>query len=229
MAERWGKWAAILIVAIGGLYVAVGLLWLLSPDSASRPFSPGEPYLSLLELLILASAPVLVVLAAAIHARAPPSRKPMGAIALAFMTAFAALTGSVHFVRLTAHRQIDPGATGGPAPDMLDPGRWPSAAAAVDFLAWDLFFGLALLFAAATFAGGGLAKTVRIGLAASGLLCVAGTLGPATGNMDLQLIATAGYAFLMPLTCIPLAMLMGREAGSFMKSAPVRSPQIGDM
>ena len=208
MAARWGRIAAILIVALGAAYLVVGFSWLFTAP-AWNDFNPGDPFLTLLELLIFLSLPPFDAMAAAIHAWAPADRKPATLAALAFMTIFAALSGGVHFVRLTALRQLE--AAGGAVPDLLHIQLWPSIPAALDFLAWDLFLGLALLCAAPAFAGGGLARWVRIGFTASGALCLAGLLGPATGDLRFQMIAPLGFAFLLPATCIPLAILFGRE------------------
>ena len=209
MAPRWGRLAAILIALLGAAYLAVGFAWAFSaPDWTD--FNPGDPSLTVLELLLFLSLPLLVVLSAAIHAWAPAGCKLTTRISLAFMTACATLSGGVHFVRLTALRQLE--ASGDAVPELLHIQRWPSIPAALDFLAWDLFLGLALLFAAPAFAGGGLARTVRIGLAASGILCLAGLLGPATGDLRLQMIAPLGFAFLLPLTCVALAIYFGRAA-----------------
>ena len=205
MAERWARIAALLIVAVSVAYLVVGIGWVVSaqgPDWTN--FNVHDPSLTLLELFLFLSLPLLVVEAAAIHVWSPHCPKLFTLAALVFMSMFATLSAAVHFVRLTALRQID--AQGGAIPDLMMPTRWPSAAAAVDFLAWDLLLGLALLFASRAFAGGGLAGAVRTGLIASGALCLAGLLGPATGEMRLQLLATLGYAFALPATCVLLAL-----------------------
>src|SRR5688500_4799488 len=106
MAARWGRIAAILIVALGAAYLAVGFAWVAAaPDWTD--FNPGDPSLTLLELFIFLSLPLFVVLAAAIHVAAPPDRRLTTLVALAFMTVFAGLSAGVHFVRLTALRQLE--------------------------------------------------------------------------------------------------------------------------
>ena len=212
MAARWARTAAILIVVASFLYLAVGFTWLFtyrSPDWTD--FNVHDPGLAVLELLLFVTLPLLVVEATAIHIWSPPCHKLATLVSLAFMAMFATLSAGVHFVRLTAVRQLE--AAGGAVSDLLLPTRWPSVAAALDFLAWDFLLGLALLFASTAFTGGGLARAVRIGLVASGTLCLAGLLGPATGAMHLQLIATLGYAFALPATCVLLALFFGRVHG----------------
>jgi hypothetical protein len=75
------------------------------------------------------------------------------------MMASAAFTTVVHFVQLTVARHINPATFPGYA-RILD-WRWPSAFYAVDIVAWDVFFGLALLFAVPAFAGRRDATLVR--------------------------------------------------------------------
>jgi hypothetical protein len=84
---------------------------------------------------------------------------------------------------------------------------WPSTAYALELLAWDLFLGLSLLFAAPVFRAGKLEGAVRVGFYAAGTLCLVGILGPASGDMRLQFIAVAGYAGVLPAVCLLLALL----------------------
>jgi hypothetical protein len=78
-------------------------------------------------------------------------------------------------------------------------------------LAWDLFLGLSLLFAAPVFQGGKLEDAVRIGLYVGGALCITGILGPATGDMRLQFIAIVGYAGVLPIVSLLLVLLFRRS------------------
>jgi hypothetical protein len=140
-------------------YLVTGVAWVVSGGLRTpEPLQPAEPYLAVLELVLLLSAPTFVVLAAAVHAYAPPDRRAGALAALALMAAFAALTGSVHFARLAVARHL-PAEAGELSVLRLYP--WPSVALALDFLAWDLFLGLALLLAAPVFRGGQLSAAVR--------------------------------------------------------------------
>jgi hypothetical protein len=155
-----------------------------------------DPILAIMEVLTLMSALPMVVIMAAIHGYASVNRKIYGLIALAFTILFAGTTSAVHFVELTALRQV--GSRGI---------VWPSPEYAVELLAWNLFLGVALLFAAPVFDGGGPERGVRRGLLISGVLCVAGIAGPAVGNMRLQLVGVLGYAAVLPVVCFMLARL----------------------
>jgi hypothetical protein len=118
------------------------------------------------------------------------------------MILVAGLTSAVHFVGLTALRQM--GAEGI---------AWPSPLYALELLAWDVFLGISLLFAAPVFQGAGLNQAIRISLFATGGLCIAGTIGPATGDMRFQFVAVAGYGALLPVTCLLLAQVFRRGHG----------------
>ena len=192
-AKRLGAWSAIAVFCIGIAYLvtlAIGF----TVHGLNDPI--GDPILAVMEVLTLMSALAMVVLMAAIHDQAPTNRRIHGVVALAFTVLLAGITSAVHFVELTAVRQAGSGGI-----------VWPSRAYAVELLAWDLFLGLALLFAAAVFEGPGLERGVRRGLLVSGGLCVAGIVGPAVGNMRLQLVGVLGYAVVLPVVCYMLAKL----------------------
>ncbi len=192
-ANRLGSCSAFALFLIGLVYLvtlAIGF----AIHGLAAPIV--DPVLAIMEVLTLVSAPLLLVTMAAVHAYAPPTRKTSSLIALAFMILVVGMTSAVHFVELTALRQLG---TGGIV--------WPSSAYALELLAWDLFLGLSLLFAARVFEGGGLEGRVRRGLAISGALCITGVLGPAVGNMRLQLVGVLGYAGVLPVVCFMLARL----------------------
>ncbi len=135
--NRLGVWSASALCVIGVAYVVT-----LAVGFASAGFAKPivDPVLAVMEILTLLSAPILVVLMAAVHAYAAPQYKVHSLVAFAFMVLMAGLTSSVHFVELTAVRQSATASL-----------TWPSTAYALELLAWDLFLGLSLLFAAPVF------------------------------------------------------------------------------
>ena len=191
--NRLGVWSAAALCVIGVAYVVT-----LAVGFASAGFAKPivDPVLAVMEILTLLSAPILVVLMAAVHAYPPLEYKIHGVVAVAFMVLLAGLTSSVHFVALTAVRQSSTARL-----------IWPSTAYALELLAWDLFLGLSLLFAAPVFTAGKLESSVRAGLYVAGTLCMVGVLGPTSGDMRLQFIAVAGYAGVLPAVFLLLAML----------------------
>ena len=198
-SNRLGSWSAIALFLIGVAYlvtltIGVAIHGLIEPIL--------DPILAIMEALTLLSAPAMVVLMTAVHAYASVERKIYALIALAFTIIFAGTTSAVHFVELTALRQLGPGRI-----------AWPSPEYALELLAWNLFLGLALLFAAAVFDGDGRERGVRRGLLITGVLCVAGIVGPAVGNMRVQLIGVLGYAGGLPVVCFMLARLFRSGRG----------------
>jgi hypothetical protein len=201
--RRLGYGSALGVSIVGVVYAAV-----LAAGMAITGFEEPirDPVLAIMEVLTLVAAPLLVLTMAAVHASAPPELEAYSVAALGFMVVFAGLTSAVHFVGLTALRQLGEEGI-----------RWPSALYAVELLAWDLFLGLALLCAAPVFRGPGLARAIRLGLVATGGLCIAGTLGPVTGEMRFQFIAVAGYGGLLPVVSFLVARDFRREPGSLIR------------
>lgn len=195
--RRLGFWSSAVLVGIGLAYVIV-----LAVGFARHGFREpiADPVLAIMEALTLLSAPALVTLMAAIHDRATNERKVYGLVALAFATLCAGTTSVVHFVELTAVRQVGGGGI-----------VWPSRTYAAELLAWDVFLGLAFVFAAPVFAGGEAERTVRRALLACGVLCLVGTVGPLVGDMRLQLAGVLGYAGVLPVLSFLLARLFARD------------------
>ena len=79
----------------------------------------------------------------------------------------------------------------------------------LDLLAWDFFLGLGLLFGAKPFTGEA-TRPVRVSMTVAGTLCLAGTLGPASGHMHIQYLGIAGYAFVLPVSSALLAVFFWR-------------------
>lgn len=193
-----GRWSSFAVFLLGLAYF-VALLIGFATRGLSAPIV--DPLLAIMELLTLLVAPILLVMMGAIRRRAPEPLKTLGSLAFAFMTLATGLTSAVHFVALTATRQLGSALL-----------VWPSAAYAVELLAWDGFLGLSLIFAAFTFQPGSHERHVRRGLLACGLLCLLGIVGPATGNMRLQFVGVFAYGAFLPVVCLLLSRLFRRDA-----------------
>src|SRR6266567_723929 len=180
-----------------------------SRPSATPALPLPDPYLAIAEILILVMAPIMVCLMLAIHQCAPKQAKPFTQVALGWMLAAAAFTTVVHFVQLTVARHIDsatfPGYAG------IFGWQWLSTFYAIDIVAWDVFFGLALLFAVPAFAHRGDATLVRRGLILSGSLCLIGLVGPFANVLGLRTIGIVGYTVVFGLTCLPLSRTFNAE------------------
>ena len=198
MTNRLGFLSALGLFLVGIAYVGVVGIGV-AQAGLTEPIV--DPVLAIMEVLTLVSAPFIVMLMAAIHAHARDDRKPHATIALAFGTLAAGLTAGVHFVTLTAGRQ-----TG------FTTLEWPSTLYALELLAWDVFLGLALLFAAPVLAGPGSRAVARWSLAVAGALCLVGTAGPIVGDMAIHRIGILGYGVVLPVACAALAVVFRRES-----------------
>lgn len=214
-----GIWSAIAIVVIAIAYILTGLVWVaLNFNAASTPrLQPTEPYLTILETLILLITPAIVLLFSAIHAYAPSDRKACSRSAFGFALLLAGITGVVHFTQLTVVRRA-PGKLISETFALYDPMGRLTPVLATDLIGWDFFFGFALLCAAMIFRGDKIQNIVRVGLFAGGGLCLAGLAGPASGNFRFQYPAIVGYAFVFPVICLVLVFVFKREQVAGQKS-----------
>ena len=211
--RRVGMWSAIAIVVLSVAYITTGVIWIRFSTSAAglvRGLEPAEPFLTILETLVLLCAPAFVGLFAAIHAYAPPDRKSCSLAAFGFVLLLAGITGVVHFVQLTAIRRTM-NRTIAEVFAMYDPTGRLAPTLAVDLAAWDFFLGFGLLFASAIFKGDRLQVAIRASMIVSGLFCLVGVAGPASGDLRLQYPAIVGYAFIFPFVCLLLAILFARS------------------
>jgi hypothetical protein len=193
------------VAFLGALYVVVTGLGLLALPSSDMPIS--DPFFSLMELLILVMAPLMVMTMAALYAFAAPEVRLYALMALAFMAIMAGLTSCVHIVVLTAGDQI--AAT--PAGPLLVSFTWPSVAYALDILAWDWFFALAMLCAAPVFNASGVEGKLRVLMIVSGVLSLAGLIGVPLANMAIRNVGIIGYGLLAPVVFFLLGLVLGRS------------------
>ena len=186
-----GQWSSIGVSLVGAAY-AVALIVGFVTRGLSSPIV--DPLLAIMELLTTIAAPLLLVMMAAIHGRASNERPLAGLVALVFMALATGITSVVHFVQLTAMRQLG---TAGLV--------WPSPLYAAELLAWDVFVGLSLVFAACALETTRGHRLARIGLLTCGVLCLFGVLGPASGRMRLQFVGVFGYGVVLPVVCLSVS------------------------
>lgn len=197
-----GRWSSFAVFLVGLAYI-VALIIGFATRGLSAPIV--DPLLAVMETLTLIAAPLMLVMMVAIHLRARDAHCIVSTVALAFMILMTGTTSIVHFVELTALRQL--GSAG-----LV----WPSPAYAAELLAWDVFLGLSLMFAALTFEDAGRDRRVRRGLLICGALCLFGVVGPAIGNMRLQLVGVFGYGGVLPVVSLLLSRLFRGDAESAM-------------
>jgi hypothetical protein len=170
-------WSSTSVTVLAGAYVLTGLVGVVMRPATRDVLSQVEPYLTILEVLMVLVAIALVVMMAALYSWAPAHAKTPALAALAFITIFAILTCGAHFVSLTVGRRIDERGTS-VLVRQLSFAQWPTVALSIDLLAWDVFLGLSLLFVAPAFRGDRLQDLLRITMLTGGTLCLSGTLGP---------------------------------------------------
>jgi len=201
-----GRAAAWAVFGLGVIYGITTALGFLSLKSAQDPI--GDPFFSIMELLIMLISPLMVISMVAVHAHARPEVKLYSLTALGFMFLMAGVSSSIHFVILTVGRQL--AATGLPVIPLFLAWRWPSVAYTLDILAWDWFFALAMLFAAPVFKGGRLEQTVRLLMLVSGVVSLAGLIGVPLANMQIRNIGIIGYGVVAPVMFLLLGIVFGR-------------------
>jgi hypothetical protein len=204
--HRLGFLSSVGLVLVGVAY-AVVVGFGIAQAGLDKPII--DPILAVMEAITLVSAPLVVILMAAVCGIASPDVKVFGLLALAFGAIMAGLTSGVRFMALTAGRQTD-----------FTTLEWPSTLYAVELLAWDVFLGLALVFAAPVFAGSGRRARARWALVATGVLCLLGGIGPIVGNMAIQRIGILGYGVALPITCIFLALVFHQGGSSLYAVQP---------
>jgi hypothetical protein len=213
-ARRFGIVAAIVLVTLLIAYAITLIVGFVSLDSPDQPI--GDPMFTILEILILAMMPAMVALMVAVHAWAPVRVKAYSLTGVAFMAMLAVVTSSLHFIILTLSRQ--PEFVGLTSLPLFVSFKWPSVAYALDILAWDVFFALAMLLTAPVFSGSRIVRSVRYSMIISGVLALAGLSGVVTGDMELRNIGIVGYLGVFLIVVVLLAIVFHRTA----PTAPLR-------
>lgn len=67
---RVGEWAAFAQIVLAAAYILTGLAWLASARPGADPFRPADPFLAVLEALIILCAVGFIVIAATAQATA---------------------------------------------------------------------------------------------------------------------------------------------------------------
>ena len=205
-ARKLGIWSAAATAFLGVAYFIPLVGGFLSLKSPEDPI--GDPWFAILEILIIVMMPVMVALMGAVHAWALPGARAFSLLALVFMGIVAGLTCSLHFVLLTLGR--DANFTAQRTASLFISFKWPSVVYALDILAWDFFFPLAVLSAAPVFGGSRLATRIRVLMITSGTLALAGLGGAIVGDMQLRNIGIIGYAVVFPVVALLLTRLFQR-------------------
>jgi hypothetical protein len=210
--RKLGKASAWVVFALIVVYAVTTILGFLSLKDPLDQI--GDPYFTMMEILIILMVPFMVVSMIAVHAYATQEVKAYSYTALAFMIVMAVITSSLHFVVLTVSRQIE--AAGFTWAPLFFSFNWPSVAYTADILAWDWFFALSILFAVPVFKGDGLKRVLRYLMIASGVLSLVGLLGVPLAIMNVEYwltvrnIGIVGYALVAPVAFLLMGIVFGR-------------------
>ncbi|MEM8796602.1 MAG: hypothetical protein AAGE61_13620 [Pseudomonadota bacterium] len=199
-----GLGAAVWLVILQCAYALALAFGLSALPSANDPI--GDPFFTIMELLIIFMMPAFIVLTVAIHASCAARRKPYALAALVFVSILVALTTTVHTSILFLSR----------SPDYADIGHifafeWPSVAYVIDVLAWDFFFGFFAIFLAFSLERKRLEGWARGLLFVSGVLALAGLFGAAVGDMSIRSIGIIGYVGTFTVAVALIALVMRRR------------------
>lgn len=206
-ARRLGIVSATAVAGIGVLYVGVIALWLVVEAMPQEPI--GDPYLAVMEGLTILSALALIGLVIAVRAFADATRALFAQATLLVGSLGAVLTMTIHFVQLTAVRQL--WQAGQVADYRL---VWPSMLFAAEYFAWDILIGLAMVCAGLSLPDVPTATSARRAFLAGGLLCLLGSAGPFSGWMVAQNAALFGYGVILPVASALLARLFYATSSS---------------
>lgn len=194
-----GVGSAAVVVIGSATYGGVLVTGLRALPSADTPIR--DPYLWLMEVLILLISPAMALLIVGLRAWSPDGRSRSASAAVGLMAASAALTCAVHVWLLASPRSAAAAAF-----------RWPSPPYVLDVVAWDVVFAAAVILASRIAREPGLAKGVAALLLASGVVAAFGFVGAALGDMALRNIGIIGYGAIFPVAALLLLLFLRTPA-----------------
>lgn len=202
-----GKYTSWSVFILGIVYAIATLIGLASVSSPAEQI--GQPFLAVMEWLIMLIAPLMAVSMVAVHYSAGLEDKFYSLTAFFLMSTMAAITSCVHFVMLTVAdtepvKQL-------PGHSLILSFQWPSVAYALDILAWDWFFALSMFSAAFVFKTGTLEKAIRLLMLFAALLSLFGLFGAPLGNMQLRNVGILGYGLFGPVIFLLIGIHLNRK------------------
>lgn len=203
--RKVGRTTCFMVFGLGIFYAIVTTLGLLSLKSSLDTI--GDPYFTIMEILSILISLLMAISLVAVHYYASPVDRFFSLIALIFMFIAAGITSSVHFIILSVSQYL--------APEQLQnvlfffSFQWPSVVYALDILAWDLFFGLSMLFVAPVFKKERFGKNLKVLLIFCGILSLIGLIGVPLQNMQIRNIGIIGYAVVGPVAFLFIGKILG--------------------
>ena len=197
-------WGAFLLGITYIITTILGFMSLKTPDDQI-----GDPFFTMMELLILLIAPLMAMSIIVAHFYAAPKDKIYSMFSAFFMVIMMGITSCVHFVMLTLGRYIefsDPSTF-----DLYFSFTWPSVVYVLDILAWDWFFALSFFFIAPVFKRGRLENVLKTLLIVGGILSLAGFIGIPLENMQVRNLGILGYAIVAPLAFLLMGFVFKKR------------------
>lgn len=174
------------------IYAVLLIAGLATLQSAADPIA--DPWFAAMEVLIVLLAAPAILFTCALGPIAGQKGRVWIAAAVAFMTMTFALSASLHAILLTIGR--DHPLVG---KDGLLAFTWPSAAYAVDILAWDAFFAMGLICCAVALHGVARMAWASRAFLLAGAIALVGLVGPVSDSMALRNVGIFGYAVIFPV------------------------------
>jgi hypothetical protein len=184
---------------ISGLYVVSTSGWILTGN---------RKIITIMEGLTVWAAIVIIQFMAELYHGSKENSKDKGLLALIFSVCMAVITIANHFIYITVLNQVY---TGGTMPSWLLLDGWPSISKGLECVSWGFFLGLAMLFASKVLEDWG-SRAITWTMRISGILTLAGLIGPITGNMSFYLLSTIGYSIGFLIISIEIVMFFNKNA-----------------
>lgn len=156
----------------------------------------GNPYFTILEVLIILMMIPMIISIVTLHLYASEKDKIYSLLSLTMIVITTVITSLVHFLILTLSRL--PEFSTLKYSFLLFSFQWPSIVYSLDILAWDWFFPFSMLFASKVFHTGIIERIIKVFCIISGILSLIGLIGIPMSNMQIRMIGVIGYVGVTP-------------------------------
>ncbi len=204
--RKVGTTACYMVFGFGIFYAIVTTIGLLTLKSPQDPI--GYPYFTIMEMMSILIALLMTISMAAVHQYALQADKVFSLLSLIFMSVTTGITSCVHFLVLSVSNSAEAKLLSHHS--LYFSFKWPSVVYALDILAWDLFFGISMLFAAPVFKRNLSEKKINILLISCGIFSLIGLMGVPLQNMQLRNIGIIGYAVIAPVAFLFIGKILGQ-------------------
>ena len=192
------KSIAYTLLIITCLYVPVTIAWI---------FTENTNILPIMEIITVWSAIVIIQFMVEIYRGSSENKKSHSLIALVLSACMATGTIINHFIYLTVLSQIF---SVKEMPSWLLLYGWPSVTKGLECVSWGFFLGMAMLFASSALEDLG-NKVITWTMRISGIMTLAGLVGPMIGNIYYYTLSTIGYSVGFLVFSIEMIIYLNRK------------------